>query len=168
MLFRSGDESFKVVLGTPTGGIGIGRGTGLGTIINDDPGSGLPVLSLGSASIVESSSGTGSVLVVPVNLNHAAVGSVTGTFTIDRPGSTASWAAKAGQGGDFGGATTGTVLFKAGTPTGPSRTQAFIKIPIWSDTSPEGIETIRLTLSGVSTNATLGTATQDLQIIDRT
>jgi hypothetical protein len=48
-----GDESFEVALGTPTGGYGLSaKSVGIGTIVDDDPNSGIQ-LNIGDASIVE-------------------------------------------------------------------------------------------------------------------
>jgi hypothetical protein len=150
-----GDETFTVTLSNPTGGYSIGRSTGLGTILNDDGGSG-NTAGVGDSSIVVQESGKES-LKVPVSLSSAAATDISMDITIT-PGS-ATYSKKAEEGGDFGGAKlTKTILFKAGS------TLKFVVAPVWPDLVAEAdgqftVEITNVTGGSVTVIRDTGTGT---------
>jgi hypothetical protein len=57
---------------------------------------------------------------------------------------TATYSTSASNGGDYGGATSGTVTFAVGA------TSKTIKIPIWADPNSDANEAFTVTLSGLT------------------
>lgn len=107
----------------------------------------IPVTSISDASVVEGDSGTAN-LIFTVNLSVvAAMSDVTGNVTVDYAASDGT----ATAGSDYT-ATSGTLTIPAGT------TSNTIAVPVAGDTGSEPNETLTLTLSNISANATLGTA----------
>lgn len=146
-----GSETFTVDLANPPPGYTLERPTGTGTIINDDPNSGLSV-GVGDATIVEGNAGSRTAL-VPIR-----VPSPPGTTTVTVPytiqGLTATHGATAASGNDFGGALSGTLTF-----TGSTLLKTLV-IPIYSDIAPENDETIQFSLGTVAgANVTRATGT---------
>jgi hypothetical protein len=136
------NETFTVSLSNVTGGYGLGRDTGTGTILNDDPSSG-PTIGIGDGLIVDANAGAQRIS-IPVMLSANAPGAVSVNYTIT-PGS-AGHSTKASLGGDFGGKLTGTISFATGR-----RGLRNITLPIWPDLDvEEGTETFTITLSGLS------------------
>lgn len=149
-----GDESFRVVLSHPSDGHVLGRSEASGTIIDDDPGTGVRV-SVGDASIVEGDTGTNGApnkARVRVTLDRPATETVTVRVTL--AGGTAS------AGGDFK-AVTKTLTFK------PGQWQKSMVVPIHADTEAgEGIETVLVRLSGPSVGLSISRAEGTVQILD--
>ena len=140
-----GHESFTVALSNPTGATALlGRTTGTGSILNDDPGS-TTSLAIGDAAVVEGDQGT-RFQRVGVVLVKASATTVTVSY------STAGVSATDGL--DFTGVA-GTLTFL------PGQTGMSIMIPILPDQSPETDETFTVTLSGGSVPITraVGTVT---------
>jgi chitinase len=150
------DETFSVTLSNPTGGAVVGRSDATGTIINDDPGTGLGV-GVGDASIVEGNAGTRSVA-ASVTLS-AAPGATTVSVPYTIGGGTAIWGKTAASLADFGGALSGTLTFRGAAIT---RT---ITIPIYGNTTPQIDRTIVINLGSV-TGATVVRATGAVTILD--
>ena len=137
------DEVFLVALSSPTGGgVVLGRDVGVGTILNDDPGSGIS-LGIGDASIVEGNSGTGRNLVFRVTVSSPATSAVSAHFTVN--GDTATYGKTATGTSDFGGASSGTIAFPL-LASGQTALVKTISIPIWADTRIEPDETFTITL----------------------
>jgi len=139
------DESFSLVLGTPTGAT-IADGTGLGTIRNDDI---VPSLTIGNAQVTEGNAGT-KQMVFTVTLSAASADPVTVAFAT-RDGT-------AFAGSDYN-AATGTLSFAAG------ETSRTIAVTIRGDGVREADETLELVLSGAN-GATLANAIGRGTILD--
>jgi Ca2+-binding RTX toxin-like protein len=137
-----GNETLTLNLSGASGGTGILRATGTGTIFNDDG------LSIADASVTEGNSGT--VLVpVTVTLSAPASGAVTVAYTTQDGTATA--------GVDYV-ATSGTLVFAAG------ETSKTISVAVKGDTQFEGNETFRVLLSSPSGSALVdGSATVTIQ-----
>ena len=102
----------------------------------------LPTLSVADAAATE-----GGDVTFTATLSAAAAADVTATWTASIESGDTAVAA------DLGTTTMGTVTVTAGQPSGT------FDVPTAQDTANEADETFTVTLSGVSTNATLGTAT---------
>ncbi len=125
-----GDESFELVLGTPSGAT-LADGTARGTILNDDV---LPSLSIADAQLAEGNAGTRE-MVFTVTLSQPAAGPVTVAFA------TRDGTALAGS--DYN-AATGTLSFAAG------ETSKTIAVTLRGDTADEIDESFELALSGLT------------------
>ena len=136
------DETLRVTLSGASSNATIGTSTATGTITNDDVAP-LPTLSIANVSKAEGNSGT-SNLVFTVTLSQAAAAPVTVNYA------TSNLTATAGT--DYV-ATSGTVTIPAGSTTGT------FNVVVNGDTTVESDETLRVTLSGASSNATIATAT---------
>ena len=136
------DETLRVTLSGASSNATIGTSTATGTITNDDVAP-LPTLSIANVSKAEGNTGT-SNLVFTVTLSQAAAESVTVNYA------TSNLTATAGT--DYV-ATSGTVTIPAGSTTGT------FNVVVNGDTTVESDETLRVTLSGASSNATIATAT---------
>jgi hypothetical protein len=134
------DETFTVVLSNPTGQIQLGRATGTGTILNDDPNSGV-TMGVGDASAALQASGT-QALRVPVTLSTKVAVPITVTYTIT-PGSATNSSTAAG-GGDFGGKLTGKFVF------GKNVLSHTLSFPIWPHASAQPDKTFTITLTGAT------------------
>jgi hypothetical protein len=127
------DERFKVVLSSPVGAV-IGRGTGKGTILDDDPGGGV-TLSVGDAKVVEGDD-LGAKAVFPLRLSAPQFVAVTVNFgTLDGSATAA--------GGDYQ-ARLATVTIPAGAAS------KNVSITINGDYAVEAVETFTLTISSPS------------------
>ena len=152
------DETLTVLLGAPTGAT-VGRGTGILTIVNDDvpaaapPAVVVPVVSIGTASVLEGRSGTQTVT-VPLTLSTATTGTVTVVVTMTGLGT-----ATAGSDHQAWSPATRTVTFA------PGATAATVSVVVIADRTAEPDETVVLALSSPA-GATLGTATGVLTIRD--
>jgi hypothetical protein len=113
-LLVEGDETFRVVLSEPTGGYELGVGTGVGTIIDDDPVASPPTVGVGDVSIVEGDVGvkasSTNAAKVWVSLSQPATQQVSVKVTVT--------AGSASQGADFKAVKTKTLVFKAGQRQG--------------------------------------------------
>ena len=136
------DETLRVTLTSPSSNATIATSTATGTITNDDVAT-LPSLRVANVSKAEGNTGT-SNLVFTVTLSQAAAESVTVNYA------TSNLTATAGT--DYV-ATSGTVTIPAGSTTGT------FNVVVNGDTTVESDETLRVTLSGASSNATIATAT---------
>ncbi len=135
------DETFNVTLSNPSGA-NLGRSTATATIVNDDPSTGV-TLGVGDASIAPATSGK-QTLKLPVTLSAAASGTTAVAYTITP--ATAAYSKKAAGGGAYGGKTSGTVSFAAGS------TLKTINVPIWPSAGSSTDQTFTVTLSGLSGN----------------
>ena len=140
------DESFNLVLSSPVG-TAIGDGTGVGTIIDDDPTTGRR-LAIGDVSVHEGDA-EGRAAVFTVSLSKSSTGYVTVNFATVKG---------TAVGADFT-ATSGTLTFS------PGSTSATVKVPITADTAAEGNETFTVKLSN-SNGPTISDATGLGTIID--
>jgi subtilisin family serine protease len=136
------DETLRVTLSGASSNATIGTATATGTITNDDVAP-LPSLSIASVSKAEGNSGT-SNLMFTVTLSQAAASAVTVNYA------TSNLTARSGT--DYV-AGSGTVTIAAGSTTGT------FNVVVNGDTTVESDETLRVTLSAASSNATIGTAT---------
>jgi glucose/arabinose dehydrogenase len=136
------DETLSVTLSNPQGGgYALGRNVGTGTILNDDGYAGGSQLGIGDASIVEANIGMQN-LTMPVSLSTKLATKVTVHYAVTPV--SASRSGTASGGGDYGGKTSGTLTFPAGTAL------TNITIPIWPDLFPEPDESFTITLSSLS------------------
>ena len=133
------NETFTVTLLSVTSAAQLAADpTAKGTINDDD----LPTLSVGDAAATE-----GNPVIFAATLSQVATELVTATWTASiESGDTATT-------GDLGSTTTGLVTIGLG------EIRHAFEVPTAQDTTVEGNETFTVTLSGVSSNATLGTAT---------
>ncbi len=150
------DETVKIVLGSPTGGYGIGPGTGTGTcgltagcatgtiLDDDDAPTGLE-LGVGDRSVFSARSGK-QTHKLPVTLSGKAPTTVTVDYVV-LPG-TATWSQLASGGGDYGGKTSGTLTFS------PGQTLKQISLPIYADATAEADQSYTIVLSNVNGNGT--------------
>lgn len=141
----------SVTLANPTGGATLGRATGTGTIVDDDPAS--AVLGIGDATVVEGNVGAVAVPVavpVAVTLSQPSAAAVTLGY------STTVGTADAG---DFVEVANGTLTI----PAGASSANALITVI--SGTVPEPTETFTITLSSPS-GATIDRTTATVTILD--
>ncbi|HMV63452.1 MAG TPA: Calx-beta domain-containing protein [Zoogloea sp.] len=143
------DETFNVVLSTPTGGV-IGTGTASGTLLNDDA---QLAIAATSASKAE---GTGATA-TPFTFTVSRSGNLAGT-------STANWAVSGGTAtaADFSGSVlpTGTVSFAAG------ESSKLITVNVAADSLVEANETFNVVLSAPSAGTSLGTASAAGSIVN--
>jgi glucose/arabinose dehydrogenase len=131
-------EQFRVKLSDPTGGYGLGRSEGVGTILDDDGVAPGVVVGIGEGTIVEANSGP-QMLTTPVTMSGKLSTALNINYTVT-PG-TAGHSTKAAGGGDFGGKLAGTVKL-------PAKALAKnISIPIWPALVGEPDETFTITLS---------------------
>ncbi|HEX6198644.1 MAG TPA: Calx-beta domain-containing protein, partial [Thermoanaerobaculia bacterium] len=127
------DETFTLVLGEPEGGL-LADGSGLGTILDDDP---PPFVSVGDAAVTEGDPGGGPVeLVFPVTLSAPSGLGIAVTFTT----APAATGRPAEPGVDFV-AAAGSLAFPPGTTAGS------ITIAVVPDRIDELDETLRVLLS---------------------
>jgi hypothetical protein len=144
------DENFTVTLSNPTGGYGIGPGTGTGncgstpgcstgTILNDDGVATGDILGIGDGSIFSARSGNQSIK-IPVTLSAKdPVNTITINYTVV-PGS-ATYSKTAALGGDYGGKVSGTLTFL------PNQIIKQIALPIWADAVAEPNQGFTITLT---------------------
>jgi glucose/arabinose dehydrogenase len=135
------DETLTVTLSSPTGGFGLGRDTGTGTILNDDGGVPGVTVGVGDSAIVQQELGSESVT-TPVTLSARHPSTVTVGYTVT-PG-TATYSSKKTGGGEFGGKLTGTITFPV------NATLRNITLPIWPDATHDADHTFTITLSGLT------------------
>ncbi|WP_208029780.1 RCC1 domain-containing protein [Rhabdothermincola sediminis] len=151
-----GDETFTVTLTGATGGITLGDTTGVGTIVDDDPGPGGPVVSVADTTIVEGDTArtptTTNNVAVAVTLSEPAPGPLDVVATVA--------AGTATTGADFKKAYTKTVTFK------PGQTTKAVSVGVLPDTTPEADETVTVTLTSPSPGLTIGAATATVTIRD--
>ena len=145
-----GDETFDATPGAPMGAT-IADGTGVGTILDDDP-SGGPKVSIGDARVYQACSGTAKPRAVIVVTLSAAQGSPV-TVNVASSDTTAS------AGDDY------TVLNKTVTFSADQNLKE-IKIPVSNDAIAEGTETFAVTVTLLSGPVTLGKATSTVTIED--
>jgi len=111
----------------------------------------LPVVSLANNTVLEGNSTT-TKLTFTVSLSTQAIGNVTVDYVTSNSNSTATGGSACGGGVDY--------LTSSGTLTiSSSTTSNTVVVTVCGDTDFEPNETLTLTLSNVSANATLGTAT---------
>ena len=141
------NETFAVALGTPTGGAVLDDGTGAGTILDNDSGSGLR-LAIGDVAVPEGDFGSVVKVQFTVSLNQAA-----GTTVV------ANYATSSGSAGtrDFT-SKSGVLTFSA------TQTSKTVTVNVAREWIPEGDETFAVVLSGasgggVSISRASGTAT---------
>jgi chitinase len=142
------DETLSLTLSNQSANAEIATGSALGTITNDD----LPLVSIAPASTFEGDIGDASSVDFTVTLSGAANGNV----IIDY--STTNGTAISGQ--DFTGTTSGQTTVSTGLTTGT------ISIPVSGDLDVEENETFTVTMTAVSANAQLGTATAEGTIVN--
>ena len=131
------NETFFVKLSNPSANVGIARGTGTGTILNDDG----AVLTINDVTVTEGDSGTKNAVFV-VRLLTSASQAVTVKVATEAVTVTAS------SGGDFI-AITRTLTFAVGT------TQQTFIVPIIGDLISESTETFLVRLSNATGGATI-------------
>jgi hypothetical protein len=151
-----GPETFTVTLSNVTGGYVPLRSQATGTILDDDPGSGLRV-GAGDASVVEGQAGTRLVKVLVSVSGAPGTAAVSVPYTVS--GVNATWGRTPVSGNDFGGPLSGTLTFTGNTVA------QYVSIPIYGDTRVEGDETIHVTLGAV-TGATVTRSQGTITIID--
>ncbi len=157
-------ETMRVTLSALTGPARLRKGLALGTIVDDDPGTGIRA-GIGDAVVAEGDVGKTRNLVVPITLSSASTSAVALTYIVT-PG-TATFSSTAAGGGDFGAKLTGVVNF-AVSGTGVTAVQRVLKLPVWADAALESDESLSITISASSLPAgvTIGRATGTGTIVD--
>ncbi|MBM3674942.1 MAG: hypothetical protein FJW88_08290, partial [Actinobacteria bacterium] len=141
-----GDKSFAVTLSAPSSGVSLHRSTGIGTIIDDDPGSDLTV-SVGDVAAVEGDTGTipsATMVQFPVVLSGPAPDPITVGYLTRGNGTATPFTDYTPK--------TGLLNFAAGT------FKKYVTINVARDVTQEPDETLGLTLYLVAGSATLGRA----------
>jgi len=149
------DETYEVTLSSPNNGYSLGRASGTGTILDDDPGA--AALGVGDVTIVRSGGGT-QQLIVPVTLSAAAPKSFVVSYAIT-PGS-ATYNASADGVADFGGALTGTLQF------GRTTYMKSISVPVWPKGDTEGDKSFTVAITVVNPDVAVTRATGTETITD--
>lgn len=145
-LLIEGNESFNVVMSNPSANATILTGTGSVTIIdNDAP---IPAVSVSNIAVNENG-GSASVQVCLSSASTTAV-----TLTLNTSNGTAT------SGSDYVAISNAVVTIPAGQLCTP------VNIPILDDNIAEGNETFSVTISNPSSNATLGTSTATVTVVD--
>ncbi len=157
-----GDETFRVVLSNPVG-VDLGRAIGVGTILDDDPTSGVVQVAIGDVSIVEGDAGVRATKAnsakLWVTLSEPATAPVTVTVTVS-PG-TATPAT------DFSFGSIRSVFPVTKTITfAPGQWKKPVTIGVFPDTVVEDDETVTATLSNPTGGPTIGRAMGTLTILD--
>ncbi len=142
------DEIFTVTLTNPTGGAGIGDGSGTGTIVNDDLQPPAGSVSIADVSIVEGNAGTSILTVTLTRIAGTAAFDV--NYATSNGGNPNNASATAGS--DYV-AASGTVSFAE------SQNIATISITINGDVTPELDEEFTVTLSNPTNGATISDPT---------
>lgn len=140
---REPNETFTLVLSSPSAGYTIADGSGIGTINNDDP---VPVLSIADVSVTE---GGSAQFVVSATNGNASTMSVQIASAVGTAGA-----------GDFTAIPGGTVLTFV-----PGDTSEVIAVATTQDAIDEPTEAFTVTLSGAM-NASLGDASATGTITD--
>ncbi len=144
-----GDETFHVILSNPTGGYALERGVATGTILDDDPGTGLTV-GVADGSIVEGSGGAGNAVKLAVSLSAPAPASVSVQVTL-----TDGTATEGDH--DYKGSTVLTLVFQ------PGQWQKAVSVKVYPDVTVEPDEFMTVVLSspslGLSINRAVGLIT---------
>ena len=147
-----GDERFKVLLSTPTGGVTLGTSAVAARIVDNDPATVGPHVSVGDAGVWEGDSGLGNAGRVRLALDSPAVVPMTIKVTI--AGGTAT------AGTDYRTTTTRTIKFLAGS------TSKTIDVKALPDVIVENDETATITLSAPTGGLSIGRGTGTLTIQD--
>ncbi len=157
-------ETMRVTLSALTGPARLRKGLALGTIVDDDAGTGIRA-GIGDAFVAEGDVGKTRNLAVPITLSSGSTSGVALTYTVT-PG-TATFSSTAAGGGDFGAKLTGVVNF-AVSGTGLTAVQRVLNLPVWADTGVEADESLSITISASSLPAgvTIGRATGTGTIVD--
>ena len=142
-------ETFTLTLSNATGGAVIGRATGTGTIIDDDPGTGVRI-GVGDAAIAEGDTGPSRPATIAVTLSNTATSTVSVGYQLA--------AGTASAGSDFI-ARSGTITFR------PGQWKKSVVGVVVADTEGEVDETAIVTLTNPS-GATINRSTGTLAILD--
>ncbi len=143
------DETVEIGLGTPMGGAEILKGTGVGTIRDDDQ----ATLAIDSPRAEEGDAGETSTLTFTVTLDPVSDQRVTVAYA-DSGGGTAT------SGTDYAAVAGGTLTFAPGDST------KTVTVTVTGDDVGEGNETVGIALSGATGGATIGTAVGTGTIVD--
>jgi hypothetical protein len=146
----TGNETFAIVLSNPSPGAYLHQSTGTGTIIDDDPETGLPKLSVGDATIYAAQAGTPHAVVVPVTLSAPSPSNVTVHYAIG--GGTAARKL------DYLATTAGTLTFQAGS------VQRSLTVHVLPQAYGGPTKTVTVALSAISSGAVLGRNTGTVTI----
>jgi len=133
-------ERFTVRLSNPTGGLLLGRAKGTGTILSGGSSSGR-TLGIGDTAAVVLGNGNAS-LALPVTLSAPSSQPISVNYVVT-PG-TASYSSTAAGGGDYGGKTTGSLTFPAGS------SNEAVSVPIWPNASLLTGASFTVSLSGLT------------------
>lgn len=157
-------ETMRVTLSALTGPARLRKGLALGTIVDDDPGTGIRA-GIGDAVVAEGDVGRTRNLVMPITLSAPSTSAIALTYTVS-PG-TATFSTTAAGGGDFGAKLTGVVNF-ALSSTGRTAVQRVLNLPVWADAGLESDESLSITLTASSLPAgvTIGRSTGTATIVD--
>ncbi len=143
-------ETFTLTLSNVTAGALIGHPVGTGTILDDDPGTGVRA-GVGDAAIYEGDSGGTRPAVITVTLSNPATSDVTVGYRLTAGTATAV--------SDFK-TRTGTMTFKL------DQWKKTIVAVVVSETVTEANETVAITLTSISSGATISRANGTLTILD--
>ena len=157
-------ETMRVTLSALTGPARFRRALALGTIVDDDSGTGIRA-DVGDVAVTEGDIGKTRNLIVPITLSGASTSAIALTYTVI-PG-TATFSTTAAGGGDFGGKPTGVVNFVV-TSTGQTAVQKVLNLPVWADAAVESDESVSVTIAATALPAgvTIGRATGTGTIAD--
>ncbi len=147
-----GDERFKVLLSSPTGGVTLGTSAVAARIIDNEPAAVGPHVSVGDAGVWEGDSGLGNAGRIRLALDAPAVVPMTIKVTI--AGGTAT------AGTDYRTSSTRTIKFLVGS------TSKIIDVKALPDVIVENDETATITLSAPTGGLSIGRGTGTLTIQD--
>jgi probable HAF family extracellular repeat protein len=146
------EHQLVVELSNPSGGLTLGTATGVGTILDDDPGSGLRA-GIGDVSVAEGTSGLGNAVKVAVTLSSPAPGPTTLLVTFADVTTTNGVDYKTVK-------ATKLLTFQAG------QRQKQVSLKLYPDARVEPDETVSISLSNPSAGLTLDRANGTITILD--
>jgi probable HAF family extracellular repeat protein len=147
-----GDETFGVDLSNPSAGASVANGVGVGTIIDDDPGTGLRA-GITDVRVIEGNAGAGNAVKVAVTLSSDATGPTSVLVSFVDVTTT--------NGVDYKTVKTAKlVTFKA------RQRQKQFSVKLYPDVRPEANETLSLSLSNPSPGLTIDRASGTVTIVD--
>jgi len=144
-----GNQTFSVNLSSPTAGWDLRRASGTGTIIDDDPGSGVPTVGIGDASMPEGDIGGTHSLKLPLTLSDPQFLPVIVNITLTSVSAVHSAPHRVG---DWG----GPILRRIKIPKG--QVWANVSIPTYPDTNDEPNLVINATITSVTALFPVGVA----------
>jgi lysophospholipase L1-like esterase len=157
-------ETLRLTISALSGPARLRRPFAVGTIIDDDGGSGIRA-AIGDAAVVEGDSGKTRTIQFPVTLSAPSTSAVNLPYVVT-PGS-ATRSSTAAGGGDYGGTASGTVKFPV-TGSGRTATQKMVALPVWPDGTlePDGTLSVTISASSLPPGVTIGRNVASGMIVD--